>query len=62
MSTVAVRKCVCVQVPREVRRTKQVLLEIEAMYVTLLRLEELNDPLAIANALILKVQHDTCYI
>lgn len=54
--------CVCVQVPREVRRTKQVLLEIEAMYVTLLRLEELNDPLAIANALILKVQHDTCYI
>ncbi|KPI96264.1 Protein PAT1-like 1 [Papilio xuthus] len=46
------------EVPREVRRTKQVLLDIEALYVTLLRLEELNDPLAIANALILKEREE----
>lgn len=44
------------QVPREMRRTKQLLLDIEALYLILLRLEELNDPLAISNALILKVR------
>lgn len=38
------------------RRTKQLLLDIEALYLILLRLEELNDPLAISNALILKVR------
>ncbi|KAH9642656.1 hypothetical protein HF086_011013 [Spodoptera exigua] len=32
----------------------QLLLDIEALYLILLRLEELNDPLAISNALILK--------
>ena len=37
------------------KRTKQLLLDIEALYLILLRLEELNDPLAISNALILKV-------
>ncbi|KAF9413432.1 hypothetical protein HW555_008324 [Spodoptera exigua] len=42
------------EVPREMKRTKQLLLDIEALYLILLRLEELNDPLAISNALILK--------
>ncbi|CAH2056121.1 unnamed protein product, partial [Iphiclides podalirius] len=46
------------EVPREVRRTKQLLLDIEALYLILLRLEELNDPLAISNALILKEREE----
>ncbi|XP_041971067.1 protein PAT1 homolog 1 [Aricia agestis] len=46
------------EVPREMRRTKQLLLDIEALYLILLRLEELNDPLAISNALILKEREE----
>ncbi|KAJ0182969.1 hypothetical protein K1T71_000945 [Dendrolimus kikuchii] len=46
------------EVPREVKRTKQLLLDIEALYLILLRLEELNDPLAISNALILKEREE----
>ncbi|XP_045770155.1 putative uncharacterized protein DDB_G0287457 isoform X1 [Maniola jurtina] len=46
------------EVPREMRRTKQMLLDIEALYLILLRLEELNDPLAISNALILKEREE----
>ncbi|VVC96602.1 unnamed protein product [Leptidea sinapis] len=45
-------------VPREMKRTKQLLLDIEALYLILLRLEELNDPLAISNALILKEREE----
>ncbi|XP_013185465.1 putative leucine-rich repeat-containing protein DDB_G0290503 [Amyelois transitella] len=46
------------EVPREMKRTKQLLLDIEALYLILLRLEELNDPLAISNALILKEREE----
>ncbi|KAJ2943313.1 hypothetical protein O0L34_g12119 [Tuta absoluta] len=46
------------EIPREMRRTKQLLLDIEALYLILLRLEELNDPLAISNALILKEREE----
>ncbi|XP_048004129.1 protein PAT1 homolog 1 isoform X2 [Leguminivora glycinivorella] len=46
------------EVPREMRRTKQLLLDIEALYLILLRLEELNDPLAISNAFILKEREE----
>ncbi|CAG9794558.1 unnamed protein product [Diatraea saccharalis] len=46
------------EVPRELKRTKQLLLDIESLYVILLRLEELNDPLAISNALILKEREE----
>lgn len=46
------------EAPREVKRTKQLLLDIEALYLILLRLEELNDPLAITNALILKEREE----
>ncbi|CAH0404430.1 unnamed protein product [Chilo suppressalis] len=46
------------EVPRELKRTKQLLLDIEALYTILLRLEELNDPLAISNALILKEREE----
>lgn len=46
------------EVPRELKRTKQLLLDIEALYLILLRLEELNDPLAISNALILKEREE----
>ncbi|GBP57022.1 Protein PAT1 homolog 1 [Eumeta japonica] len=46
------------EVPREIRKTKQLLLDIEALYLVLLRLEELNDPLAISNALILKEREE----
>ncbi|CAK1546504.1 unnamed protein product [Leptosia nina] len=46
------------EIPREMKRTKQLLLDIEALYLILLRLEELNDPLAISNALILKEREE----
>ncbi|KAG6454589.1 uncharacterized protein LOC115446370 [Manduca sexta] len=46
------------EAPREMKRTKQLLLDIEALYLILLRLEELNDPLAITNALILKEREE----
>ncbi|KAL0858872.1 hypothetical protein ABMA27_011317 [Loxostege sticticalis] len=46
------------EVPRELKRTKQLLLDIEALYLVLLRLEELNDPLAISTALILKEREE----
>ncbi|CAH2241907.1 jg12040 [Pararge aegeria aegeria] len=46
------------EIPREMKRTKQMLLDIEALYLILLRLEELNDPLAISNALILKEREE----
>ncbi|XP_004930764.1 putative leucine-rich repeat-containing protein DDB_G0290503 isoform X1 [Bombyx mori] len=46
------------EAPREMKRTKQLLLDIEALYLILLRLEELNDPLAISNALILKEREE----
>ncbi|KAI5640108.1 hypothetical protein NE865_07522 [Phthorimaea operculella] len=46
------------EIPREMRRTKQLLLDIEALYLILLRLEEMNDPLAISNALILKEREE----
>ncbi|KAM3955583.1 LOW QUALITY PROTEIN: uncharacterized protein ACR2FA_010491 [Aphomia sociella] len=46
------------EVPRELKRTKQLLLDIESLYLILLRLEELNDPLAISNALIMKEREE----
>lgn len=46
------------EVPRELKRTKQLLLDIESLYLVLLRLEELNDPLAISNALIMKEREE----